>query len=184
MWTFPSSTRIRVLFSILNHFPWECVPGVFCAQHLPLTTDRAPHSFHSVWNHQNSNPSHSLSSALEVVSIHKLRWNFPICDVVQLLFFNIFIDYAITVVPFHHPFTPLHPAHLLPPTFPPYTSCPLVILISSLASTFPILFLPSRYFLPTIYATYSLYLSPLSPPPTPLLKTHHVISISVVLFLL
>ena len=31
---------------------------------------------------------------------------------------NIFIDYAITVVPFP-PHTPLHPAHPLPPTFPP-----------------------------------------------------------------
>ena len=82
------------------------------------------------------------------------------------------------------PFTPLHPAHTLPPTFPRYSSCPWVILISSLASTFPTLFLPSPvYFLPTIYATYSLYLSPLSPPPTPLLITLHVSSISVVLFL-
>ena len=33
-------------------------------------------------------------------------------------FKNIFIDYAITVVPFPPP-TPLHPAHPLPPTFPP-----------------------------------------------------------------
>ena len=33
------------------------------------------------------------------------------------LMFNIFIDYAITVVPFPPP-TPLHPAHPLPPTFP------------------------------------------------------------------
>ena len=36
----------------------------------------------------------------------------------QDFFFNIFIDYAITVVPFP-PLTPLHPAHPLPPTFPP-----------------------------------------------------------------
>ena len=42
---------------------------------------------------------------------------------------------------------------------------------------------PPVCFLPTIYATYSLYLSPLSPRPTPLLTTLHVISISVVLFL-
>ena len=34
-------------------------------------------------------------------------------------FKNIFIDYAITVVPFPTPLTPLHPAHPLPPTFPP-----------------------------------------------------------------
>ena len=64
------------------------------------------------------------------------------------------------------PFPPLYspPPCTPPPTYiPPFSSCPWVILISSLASTFPI------YFLPTIYATYSLYLSPLSPPPTPLL---------------
>ena len=67
------------------------------------------------------------------------------------IFLNIFIDYAITVVPFP-PFTPLHPAHPLPPTFCPYSSCPWVILISSLASTFPILFLPS----PCLFATYHL----------------------------
>ena len=82
------------------------------------------------------------------------------------------------------PLTPLHPAHPLPPTFPPYSSRPWVILISSLASTFPTLFLPS----PCLFSTYHLcYLfsvpSPLSPPPTPLLITLHVISISVVLFL-
>ena len=64
------------------------------------------------------------------------------------------------------PFTQLHPAHPLPPTFPPYSSCPWVILISSLASTFPTLFLPFPcLFSPIIYATYSLYLSP----PLPLL---------------
>ena len=65
------------------------------------------------------------------------------------------------------PFTQLHPAHPLPPTFPPYSSCPWVILISSLASTFPTLFLPSPYFPPIIYATYSLYLSPPLPFPIP-----------------
>ena len=81
------------------------------------------------------------------------------------------------------PFTQLHPAYLLPPKFPHYSSCPWVILISSLASTFPTLFLSFPYFPPIIYAIYSLYLSPLSPPPNALLITLHVISISVVLFL-
>ena len=80
--------------------------------------------------------------------------------------------------------TPLHPAHLLPPTFPPYSSCPWVTLISSLDSTFPTLFLPS----PCPFSTYPLcYLFsvpfPPSPPPTPLLTTLHVISISMILFL-
>ena len=50
------------------------------------------------------------------------------------------------------PFTPLCPAHPLNPTFPPYSSCPWVILISSLASTFPTLFLPS----PCPFSTYHL----------------------------
>ena len=95
----------------------------------------------------------------------------------------IFIDYAITVVPFPPP-TPLHPAHPLPPTFPPYSSCPWDILISSLASTFATLFLPS----PCLFSIYHLcYLFsvpfPPSPPPTLLLTTLHVISISMVLFL-
>ena len=86
---------------------------------------------------------------------------------------------------FHPP--PLHSiVHTpsLPHPPPPHSSCPWVIHISSLASTFPILFLTSPvYFLPTIYATYFLYLSPLSPPPTPQLITLHVIFISVVLSL-
>ena len=102
---------------------------------------------------------------------------------VFLVFLNIFIDYAITVVPF----PPLHSTpscNPLPHTFLPHCSCPWVILISSLASTFPTLFLPS----PCLFSTYHLcYLfsvpSPPSPPPTPLLTTLHVISISMVLFL-
>ena len=99
------------------------------------------------------------------------------------LFFNIFIDYAITVVPFP-PLTLLHPTHPLPPTFPPYSSCPWVILISSLASTFPPLFLPSPCLFSTYHLCYLFSVSfPPSPPPTPLLITLHVISISVVLFL-
>ena len=70
----------------------------------------------------------------------------------------------------HFPlFTPLHPAHPLPPTFPPCSSCPWVIHISSLASTFPILFLTS----PCLFSTYHLcYLFsvpflPLSPSHSP-----------------
>ena len=79
------------------------------------------------------------------------------------IFFDIFIDYAITVVlfpPHSTPSCPHPPSHI-----PPYSSCPWVILISSLASTFPTLFLPS----PCLFSTYCLcYLfsvpfSPLSP---------------------
>ena len=62
------------------------------------------------------------------------------------------------------PLTPLHPAHPLPPTFPSYISCPWVILISSLASTFPTLFLPS----PCLFSTYHLcYLFSVPSPPLP-----------------
>ena len=49
------------------------------------------------------------------------------------------------------PFSPLHPAHRLPPTFPPFSSCPWVMHISYLASTFPTLFLSlpqSIFYLP------------------------------------
>ena len=48
--------------------------------------------------------------------------------------------------------------------------------------SYTILNLPLSIFVPTIYATYSLYLFPLFSPATPLLILH-VISISVILFL-
>ena len=72
---------------------------------------------------------------------------------------NIFIDYAITVVPFAPP-TPLHPPHPLPPTSPH----PIVHVhgSSSLASTLPILFLPS----PCLFSTYHLCYSFSVPFPT------------------
>ena len=72
----------------------------------------------------------------------------------QTLFFFFLIYLLIMLLQLSHfrPFTPLHPAHPLPPTFPPYSSCPWVILISSLASTFPTLFLPS----PCLFSTYHL----------------------------
>ena len=50
------------------------------------------------------------------------------------------------------PFTPLRPAHTLLPTFPSFSSCPWVLHTSSLASTFPILFLTS----PCLFSTYHL----------------------------
>ena len=97
------------------------------------------------------------------------------------LFFNIFIEYAITVVPFP---PPLHSILPPPPKFPPYSSCPWVILINSLASTFPTLFLPSPCLFSTCHLCYLFSVPfPPSPPPTPLLTTLHVISISMVLFL-
>ena len=72
------------------------------------------------------------------------------------------------------------PPPCAPPStrIPPFSSCPWVIHISSLASTFPILFLT----FPCLFSTYHLcYL--FSVPPTSLLITLHVISISVALFL-
>ena len=81
----------------------------------------------------------------------------------------ILIDYAITVVPFPPPhFTPS-----CPPTFshsPPYSSCPWVILINSLASTFPTLFLPSPCLISTYHLCYlfSVPLPPLSPSCSPI----------------
>ena len=65
------------------------------------------------------------------------------------------------------PFIPLCPAHPLPPTFPTFSSCPWVMHISSLASTFPTLFLPS----PCLFSTYhSCYL--FSVPFPPLSSSH------------
>ena len=65
------------------------------------------------------------------------------------LFFNCLCYYSCPIFPL---FILLHSAHPLPPTFPPFSSCPWVILISSLAPTFPILFLPS----PCLFSTYHL----------------------------
>ena len=82
-------------------------------------------------------------------------------------FFLIYLLIMLLQLSHFCPFTQLHPA---PPTFPPYSSCPWVILISSLASTFPILFLPS----PCLFSTYHLcYLfsvpfPPLSPSQSPI----------------
>ena len=88
-------------------------------------------------------------------------------DKLIFFFFQIyFIDYATTVAPFS-PFSTLRPAHSLSPTFTPFSSCPWVIHISSLASTFPILFLPS----PCLFSTYHLcYL--FSVPFPPLFPSH------------
>ena len=66
------------------------------------------------------------------------------------------------------PFNTLHPTHPSYPHSPPFSSCPWVIHISSLASTFPILFLPSPCLSSTYHLCY-LFSVPfsLSPPPTP-----------------
>ena len=75
------------------------------------------------------------------------------CSLEKVLFFKeYFIDYVITVVPFFSPLYPplsctLHPSSILP-----RSSCPCVVLISSLASLFSILFLTS----PRLFCTYQL----------------------------
>ena len=86
------------------------------------------------------------------------------------VFFKIyFIDYAITVVPFP-PLTPLCPAHPVPPTFPPISTCPLVVHVSSLAATFPILFLTSSCLFSTYHLCYlfSVLFLPLAPSHSPI----------------
>ena len=87
----------------------------------------------------------------------------------MFFFFKIyFIDYAITVVPIFLtlPSSTWYPA--FPPAIPPtlFSSCPWVMHISSLASTFPILFLTS----PCLFSTYHLYYlhSVPSPPHSPI----------------
>ena len=108
------------------------------------------------------------NQAVSLIKVDKYKKSLN-CWIKYHPFFDIFIDYAITVVPF----PPLHstPSCTPPPShIPPYSSCPWVILISSLASTFPTLFLPS----PCLYSTYHLcYLfsvpsPPLSPSQSPI----------------
>ena len=87
------------------------------------------------------------------------------------LFIYILIYLLIMLLQLSHlpTFTPLHPAHPLPPTFPSYSSCPWVIHISSLASTFPILFLTSRsiFYLPFMLLILCTF-PPLSPSHSPI----------------
>ena len=107
----------------------------------------------------------------------------PSTEQKHLSFFWIYLLIMLLQLSHFHPFTQLHPAHPVPPTFPTYSSCPWVILMSSLASTFPTLFLPSPCLFSTYHLCYLFSLPSPPPPPTPLLTTLHVISISMVLFL-
>ena len=132
------------------------------------------------WN----NAWDSLVLELLIRSYRLFSNSFKLSPQKHILLKNIYLLIMLLELSHFRPFTPLHPAHPVPPTFPSYNSCPRVIHISSLASTFPKLFLPS----PCLFSTYHLcYLFsvpfPTLSPPTPLLITLHVISISVVLFL-
>ena len=75
-----------------------------------------------------------------------------------------FIDYPITIVPSTPLYSPL-PCTPIPPAFPLFSSCPWVIHISSLASTFPILFLISSCLSSTYHLCYLFSVPfPLLPP--------------------
>ena len=87
-------------------------------------------------------------------------------------FFNFLLLFNYSCVPFL-PIPPPHPSQTpLPPTFPPYSSCPWVIHITSLASTFPILFLPSPCLSSTCHLCYlfSVPFPPVSPSHSPVDK--------------
>ena len=104
-----------------------------------------------------------------------------VCFCIQISFFKKYIYWLCYYsCPFSHPpySTPTCPP---PPShIPPYTLCPWVILISSLASTFPTLFLPS----PCLFSTYHLcYLFSVPFPPSPP-PTSHLLAISLFLILI
>ena len=127
------------------------------------------------------------------LSLLKLLWQGHACiSLTKCFFFFLgisffkkmcFIDYAITVVP-NFLLISLCPTPSLPPSSLPLSSCPWVVHKSSLAPSFPILFLTS----PCLFCTYHLcflFLVTLLPssPFSSLLITLRVISNSVILFL-
>ena len=107
---------------------------------------------------------HSMANFWVILSLSIMKWPS------ESLFFFLYLLIMLLQLSHFCPFTQLHPAHHLPPTFPPYTSCPWVILISSLASTFPTLFLPSPCLFSTSHLCYlfSVPFPPLSPSQSPI----------------
>ena len=90
---------------------------------------------------------------------------FGSCFLPSFFFFFIYLLIMLLQLSHFRPFTQLHPAHSLPSTFSPYSSCPWVILISSLASTFPTLFLPP---LSIFHLSFMLFILCTFPPSLPL----------------
>ena len=130
----------------------------------------------------------AFSSHPWVIHVSSLASTFPILFLTSPCLFCTYclcFLFPVPFSPFPPPFIPLCPTHPFPPAFPYLGSCPWVIYISSLASTFPILFLTSPCLSSTYHLCY-LFCVPFTPLslPTPLLITLHVISISVILFLL
>ena len=100
-------------------------------------------------------------------------WQLSIQTFFFLSFFKIyFIDYAITVVPFFLPLISICYVPPPPPSFPHLSSCPWVVHISSLVSSFPILFLtplsilylPFMLLIPSIFPHYPPSLPTDNPP--------------------
>ena len=121
-------------------------------------------------------PAHNLrptvppySSCPWVILISSLASTFPTYFHLSFMLLILCTFLPSLPLPFPH-LTPLHAAHPLPPKFPPYGSCPWVILISSLTSTFPTLFLPSPCLFSTCHLCYlfSVPFPPLSPSHSPI----------------
>ena len=87
-------------------------------------------------------------------SIHNLVY---VCFSLFYFYFYYFFKYIYWLCYYSSPIPPpsLHSILPTPPSHtPPYSSCPWVILISSLASTFPMLFLPSTCLFSTYHLCY------------------------------
>ena len=117
----------------------------------------------------------SRENIMSSTSVFNSLFSFPsqaICNIVLILFFLIYL--LIMLLQLSH-FPPSLPSALHTPSLP--HSPPIVHVHGSCISVLWLLhflyysYPPPVYFLPTTYATYSLCLSPLSPPPTPLLIT-------------
>ena len=138
-------------------------PGILCFAHSYMS---------SKWQNVDQNPRPlTLKTGVSFFFKHLLK--------------IFFIDYAITVVPFFLPITPLHPAPPLPPAFPPpqfmsmgrtYKFCAFSISYTVLNLLLSVLCLPIMLLIPYTFFPHS----PSNPFP---LITLHVISIFVNLFL-